>query len=751
MPSTPDLVGPHPRRRPLRSALFIVALLVSASLAGCDDEALSSPDAGVTLPERFVIGVIEPAGGMPGKLPELDVAVDRINAAGGIGGQAPLALRRIAIDGLDGSAVDVARTLVDDPEVVAIIGPGRPDAVLDVATAVVDGGKPFLTGSATSGELQRAFSGSPFVWRTKTSDIGQMEFILRRASNQGVERIGLLTGLGASGQSFFNWFGFYATNLGFDADDVYLAAYTEDVRPESLLPDMLDADLDMLVIAPERPMDAEILAEGLAAARDADGRLPFRVVLADTGLDLPTTVAGQPDMVGFEGWVTTSTEASALPDVFAAAGVGMPSDAASGHDAVLLLAYALEASAGATGEALANAIAAVVAGDGEVFPPTDEGIAQTLEALRRGERPDIQGTTGTLAFDPVDGVDLEAPTIGHWSVSDRGPAIRFVIDERIDLAEQGGLQLRRARPMFTAPTAGDIPPPASRPTRIVALILAASSSWDNYRHQADALRQYQRLRGLGVSDDDIVMVGADDLADHPDNALPGVVRNVPGGPDLRADVVYDYETLSPRQIDAVLRGEESAETPIVLPQAADAALFVYFAGHGGIVGLAIDANSTEDGLFASDASTVLQPQDFTETLCALRAAGRMPQATIVIESCHAGVFGDADFFGIESGCADGETRLENVLLLTAANSLENSLATGYDRELQAWVGDEFSVAFSDRVEQVALGDMLSVYRDIYESVSGSHVSLYNSDLNPDLGTLPADRVLLLRVGGDAAP
>lgn len=743
---------PHPLDpwRPIRPRAALAALALLVLAAACDDEATVTPDAGPPLPARFVIGVLEPLGDREGKLPELDIAVARINSAGGIGGRAPLELRRVTVgSGPDGPA-EAAATLVADPEVVAVIGPGSPEALLDVATVIVDGEKPFLTGSATSGELQRAFSGSPFVWRTKTSDIGQMEFILRTARNQGVERIGLLTGLGTSGQSFFNWFGFYATNLGFDADDVVLAAFSEDVRPESLLPDLLAADLDMLVIAADRPMALEILAQGISRARGPNGRLPFRVVLADTGLDVPSLVAGNEATVGFEGWVTTYSEEAGLEPLFEAAGVGLPSDAASGHDAVLLLAYALEASAGATGRDLADAIAAVVAGEGEAIPATDEGIARTLEALRRGERPDIHGATGTLAFDPADGIDLETPIIGHWSVSDEGPAVRFVIDERIDLAERGGLELRRARPTFAEPAAGDITPPATPPNRIIALILAASSGWENYRHQADALRQYQRLRALGVSDDDIVMVGVDDLADHPGNPLPGVVRNVPGGPDLRAGVVYDYATLTPAQIDAVLRGEESPETPIVLPRAEDAALFVYMAGHGGITGLGIEADTAEAGLFGSDVTRILQPQDFTETLCALRAAGRMPQATIVIESCHAGVFGDADFFGLEAGC-DDETVLENVLLLTAANSLENSLATGYDRELAAWVGDEFSVAFSDRIEQEALGDMLSVYRDIYERVAGSHVSLYNSSLNPDLGALPAERLLTVVVGADAAP
>lgn len=63
-----------------------------------------------------------------------------------------------------------------------------------------------------------------------------------------------------------------------------------------------------------------------------------------------------------------------------------------------------------------------------------------------------------------------------------------------------------------------------------ALVVGLSKGWQNYRHQADALAQYQMLRAHGVSDDHIVLVLADDLAGDPRNAEPGVVRNVAGGP-----------------------------------------------------------------------------------------------------------------------------------------------------------------------------------------------------------------------------
>lgn len=725
-------------------ALVIPCLAAGLLAIGCDDGSLEpTPDAGASLPAEYVIGVLDPPGSPEGAQPELDFAVERINALGGIMGRAPLVLRRRPTSADD--TVEVAAALAAEDDVVAVIGPGVSADLLDVARVVSDAGKPLIVPYATSGELQRAFAGSKFVWRTKASDIGQTEFILREARAAGATRIALLAGLGEAAQSYFNWFGFYATHLGFAADDVYIATYGQGVPAGEALRPILDARPDVLVVAANGRPDLPQIAQVVDAARRPDGELPFRVVLADTGIDVPTALELEPGMVGWGGYTTTAAEQTGFRDALAERG-GAPSGAAAGHDAVLLLAYGLEA-AGGDAAALADGIATVVEGDGPAHPATEEGIGLTLAAIRAGERPDVQGVASTFDFDPVDGVDPVAPTLGEWVAAARadGAGARYRLERTIDLAAER-LSLRRGRSAFTAPVGGAGTGPMAPPERIVALILTASSGWDNYRHQADALRQYHRLRDMGVPDDDIVMVGADDLVEHPLNPLPGVVRNVPGGEDVYRDVVYDYPTLTPDQIVDVLTGTVTESTPVVVPADEDSLLYVYLAGHGGIIGMVMDADTTEAGLAAVDIDSVLQPMMFTETLCGLRADGRLPRAMIAIESCSSGVFGEAAFGGIEAGCADGETTLDDVLLFTASNALENSLGAGYDRELDAWVGDEFSVAFAARIEDAMLGSMLDVYRDVYQSVSGSHVSAYNTALTADLGLLPA--AVMLRLATD---
>lgn len=62
-----------------------------------------------------------------------------------------------------------------------------------------------------------------------------------------------------------------------------------------------------------------------------------------------------------------------------------------------------------------------------------------------------------------------------------------------------------------------------------ALIVAASSGWENYRHQAGAYLMYQMLKSNGLDDDHILLVSEDDIARHSINPTPGRILPPEGG------------------------------------------------------------------------------------------------------------------------------------------------------------------------------------------------------------------------------
>jgi Peptidase C13 family len=283
-------------------------------------------------------------------------------------------------------------------------------------------------------------------------------------------------------------------------------------------------------------------------------------------------------------------------------------------------------------------------------------------------------------------------------------------------------------------TSGWTPPAAETDTW--ALVAALSSGWDNYRHQADALRRYQILRAGGVPKDHIVLVMADDIANAPQNPEPGVVRNIPGGPNLHHDFTVDYGlSVTPAGLTDILTGNAGASTPRVLHTTASSDLYVYLVGHGGDGGIAVDAQTASEGL---NAMNVLTPDLLRHALCALRGQGKVRRVLVAVESCHGGVMGDAGKSGIELGCNDSTPPgpLDGVLLLSAADPKENSFADAYDPAVGAWLGDSFSQELAGVGEGAPASSLVAVYSDVYLKVTGSHVSLYNAAHAGAIGGVP---------------
>ena len=747
-------MGIHTTIMKLALSLALLGVLIACGDSGDGDSGdgettmESNGTSGVELPEAFTAAVLMPTPPDGGGILGLEWAVHKINAAGGILGEVPFELRYI--DTIDMSAEEIiaeAEALAVDDEVFAVIGPNDSELMMEIAPLMIEAQKPLVSFQATSGEVLRAFGGAGFVWRTKMTDIVQVAMLLRQARIGRAERIGLLTNLQPGGETFFNWFGFTATSEGYAAEDVMIEVYGDESPCEDAMSNLVAAELDEIVIVLDDRRRLECVVNAVDRARRPNGDLPFSVVIADTGLDLNVEWMNfEERALGIEGWSTGADVRSGFNEGWEAfyGNNLIPAGGPSSHDAVLLLAYGLEASGGAVGKELDDAIAALSSYDGAATGIDEPGIKAALEALRAGETPDVSGATGSLSFDADLGIDLTSGTDLHWRIApSQGGMGMWTLDfdATITIGEDGDLPPPRLNGQpnqeeFTAPEDSDgFTPDAPEPQAIKALVLAASSGWDNYRHQADALAMYQRLRAGGLSDDDIVMIGADDIADNPENKLPGQVRNVPDGPDVYQGVVYDYDLrITPEEVASVLLGEESVETPEVLELDAQTNLFIYIVGHGGATGVLIGGETTEEGV-TSSSGAILSPKTLREALCALRAEGRVRRVFTAIEACYSGTFGDASFDGVESACEGAETSAEGVLLMTASNPLENSLGTGYDFSLGQWVGDEFSVALGAVLDSDPDTALLDVYKDVYLGVSGSHVNVYNSTSYGRLQTL----------------
>jgi glycosylphosphatidylinositol transamidase (GPIT) subunit GPI8 len=334
-----------------------------------------------------------------------------------------------------------------------------------------------------------------------------------------------------------------------------------------------------------------------------------------------------------------------------------------------------------------------------------EGIARALEAIRSGALIDVEGASGPLEFDadsftdPVDGL------YRHWRIEDG----EFRTVDLLEDAAPAGQSEAEMHPVRAADlpvqTATDVPVR----TGLWAVLVGASVGWENYRHQADVLAQYQVLRRNGVPDDHIILVMDSTIGTNPRNSEPGVVRNASGGPNLLdgVDIDYDISGMTVDQLMAILRGHVSAATPTVLGASKTDNVLVFVAGHGETDGVFMGAERPILGVH--DPGRVLGPADLRSAL----ASASYRRLLIAIEACKSGVFG-AGF------------NLPRALMLTSASPTENSMSGTYDLDLRVWLSDQFAEGLWRAAEDAPDSSIADLYRRLYVGVTGSHVGVFGT-------------------------
>lgn len=121
------------------------------------------------------------------------------------------------------------------------------------------------------------------------------------------------------------------------------------------------------------------------------------------------------------------------------------------------------------------------------------------------------------------------------------------------------------------------------------MLVAGSSGYGNYRHQADVAHAYQTLvRRGGVDPSRVIVMVYDDVATDPSNPFPGQLFNRPArgpGEDVYAGlrVTYRGADVTAANLLAVLGGNASGVscsepgcTPVVLRSGPRDTVFVYF-------------------------------------------------------------------------------------------------------------------------------------------------------------------------------
>jgi len=211
-----------------------------------------------------------------------------------------------------------------------------------------------------------------------------------------------------------------------------------------------------------------------------------------------------------------------------------------------------------------------------------------------------------------------------------------------------------------------------------AVLVAGSNGFGNYRHQADACHAYQVMKSKGISEDKIIMMAYDDVANNNENPFPGKLFNKPTaagtpGTDVYAGCNIDYKgtDVTPENFLAVLTGTAKGKK---LQSTEDDNVFVSFFDHGAPGLIAFPTGAGE-----------LHKADLQGAFATMHSNKMYKKLTFYLESCESGSM----FQGLS---------VPGVYGVSAANPTESSWGTycGSDamvdgKNVGSCLGDLFSV------------------------------------------------------------
>jgi len=259
-----------------------------------------------------------------------------------------------------------------------------------------------------------------------------------------------------------------------------------------------------------------------------------------------------------------------------------------------------------------------------------------------------------------------------------------------------------------------------------AVIVAGSSTYDNYRHQADACHAYQIVHKNGIPAQNIITFMYDDIASDPSNPFPGQIFNKPTaagvpGVDVYKNVQKDYTgaSVTPEIFLAVITGNSSYPgVTKVLQSTSSDRVFIFFTDHGGA------------GLIAFP-SEYLYATDLINALKTMHTNNMYSKLVFYIEACESGSMFD--------GLLPSNW---NIYATTASNPDESSWGTYCPPqdfvngvELQSCLGDLYSVSWMENSDAAGPAETLEAQFVIVQNeTTQSHVMQYGDETWTSLPT-----------------
>ncbi len=617
------------------------------------------------------------------------------------------------------------RRVTHDTSYAAVVGPKYSRHARMVAKESLALRMPVIMPSVTSAEVQRIYSGSnktnPNIFFMSENDMVQCQALLTVISRQlGITYIYVLSRRDDS-DDYATTFNGYLPFLSMElkVGELYFYSYTdkESMREQiHIIQGYSDLGnlFSSIFFVPSTAEDMlwldqilteeEIKTPGVVDMEAVEAEVFPRIYCAEMACDSSLEGVLQNE---YEGIALSGSPESGFPAVQKGlTGREIHSGSAQLYDSFTLLALALAHKEKAGLETAREAIVAVMDacdGTGNDLSWTAEGLAGGFRSIRSGELPNMAGASGSWVFDRNTHISQLGTWYGHWRYFDG--TFHFVeYLTRSDHAKKSSMdQLWNKEITYIGFSISQVDkgvqyePLQDR----YAVVMATSTGWDNYRHQADALDIYRMLKKAGYPDDHIVLITEDDLARNPENPHPGVVHVLPDGENLYQGVVNDYKIsqLTPEDLGNILSGTVTERTPEVVHGSKNTNVLFFWSGHG------LDDNLMA---WADDSVTSGQIRSMLEG-----AQENYRKLLFVMESCYSGSVG-------EYCCG-----FPGLLTLTACSPGEKSHADVL--EGPTYLSNAFTRVFREEIEKDPDISIYELYTELARHTTASHAMMYNYD------------------------
>lgn len=617
---------------------------------------------------------------------------------------------KITIDWYDEDKENIEtlfRELAHSEDLSAIIGPLYSKNANIAARQCYQTGKTLIPATVSSEIIMRQYAKQGFLWCLTENDVSQCEILLTRALQKGAKTVSLLTSNDEYGTTFWDWFAFQAQELDLT---VHSTEQYDETNITEKMNRLLREDTDYLICVPNTK---DIARQMNDCRRKRTANRPF-LLFSDVAYITPKDISFE----GMEGISQIHNPQSGFHIAYEVK-FGEAPNYGSAHyfDAVTLAGLAILQVDLSHSNDLNEALQMTVDGEEEIINSVQEtGIRKAVESLISGEAPHIDGASGNLYFYKPIYTNVTHSVYCHWQVY-QGKHLILEYNTSDD-SKRTNASAANWNWKVTKMQDFDKNHHISYPERedLYALIIAASSGWDNYRHQADAYAVYQQLKKNGMDDNHILLISEDDIAFNPGNPTPGFIQSSANDKNIYEGVTVDYHP-SEIGLDGLL-SLLTDETEGTFPHARSRDnLLVYWAGHG-----------EPEGPKWLD--KIIPSHEVAGFFKELSQKHLFRKLFLAMETCYAGQVGIC--------CED--QGIPGMLCLTAANEKETSKthATG---SAGVWISNSFTNALLGQWSTKKELSIYNLYHNVYNLTIGSHVSIYNAKNFGNLYTNPINEFL----------